>query len=420
MFWLLRRFILRAENSFDVGLKFIPICYGCTIALVALFILYKGSAGINLDFFPTWSILLFVVLLGILVGVFVYILKPVVAHLAYRKAGLEHDLELPFSVPFFNVQKTNQVNLDELGDNEVEIELSEKSNNNQESKIEEKNLEIKEAEIELDKTEINLEKENKDEQEEIQEENEEKKEKEENEENEFKEIELEDENQIVNKESIDEIEIVEEDKVEEKIEEQNSNKTKEIIKEAETEEIVDVEITAEAFNPCTEQLFSIGQVLMAIVGSFAHGANDIANAIGPFAVVYSIYKTGAISSSGGVIPWWILAMGGLGIVTGLAMWGYRVIETIGEKLTKVTPSRGFNIELGSAITVMGASRIGIPLSTTHCKVGAVIGVGLCDGGAAVQWKMVGNVAVGWFVTLPIAGVVSAVVFLFMIGLGNYS
>src|SRR3990167_5219650 len=127
------------------------------------------------------------------------------------------------------------------------------------------------------------------------------------------------------------------------------------------------EKTSEVFDSRTEQLFSAGQVLMAIVGSFAHGANDIANAIGPYAVILSIYQTKEIGA-GGVIPWWVLVMGGVGIVTGLATWGYKVIKTIGENLTKVTPARGFNIELGSAFVVLTASRIGIPLSTTHCKV----------------------------------------------------
>jgi len=138
---------------------------------------------------------------------------------------------------------------------------------------------------------------------------------------------------------------------------------------------------------------------------------------GPLAIVIDVYKNNGLSKTGEV-PLWLLATGGAFVVLGLATWGYRVILTIGEGLTKVTCSRGFNIELGSALTVVVGSRIGLPLSTTHCKVGSVVGVGLAEGANNVNWRMVLNIAGGWVVTLPIAGGVSAACYLGMTYLLN--
>lgn len=175
---------------------------------------------------------------------------------------------------------------------------------------------------------------------------------------------------------------------------------------------------AETFAPETEQLFAFLQILTACFGSFAHGANDVANAIGPFAVIISVYQTGSIDQES-PIPWWVLAGGGAGIVLGLATWGYKVMATIGENLCKVTPSRGFNIELASAFTVLTGSKIGIPLSTTHCQVGGVVGVGLTEGRNAVNWLLVLQVFGGWVITLPVAAGVSAVLYLFLWNLFIY-
>jgi len=188
--------------------------------------------------------------------------------------------------------------------------------------------------------------------------------------------------------------------------------------EEENDEELKPKYQVETFDPKTEQLFSFLQILTACFGSFAHGANDVANAIGPFAVVISVYSTGTVDQDS-PIPWWVLAGGGLGIVIGLATWGHKVMATIGENLCKVTPSRGFNIELASAITVLTGSKIGLPLSTTHCKVGGVVGVGLADGRNAVNWMLVLQVFGGWVVTLPIAAAVSGVVYLILWNLFLY-
>lgn len=165
------------------------------------------------------------------------------------------------------------------------------------------------------------------------------------------------------------------------------------------------------FSDRSERLFSQLQVFTACFSAFAHGANDVANAIGPFAAIIAIYDHGIVNSKSDV-PIWILLIGGVGIVIGLGTWGYKIIERIGRELTKVTPSRGFTIELASATTVVIASRIGIPISTTHSQVGAVTGCGLVDGHKNVDWMIFLKIIASWLVTLPIAGLIAAGLFSF--------
>jgi phosphate/sulfate permease len=173
-----------------------------------------------------------------------------------------------------------------------------------------------------------------------------------------------------------------------------------------------------------------------LISSFTpQNSNDVANAIAPFAAMYAIYTTNEVVQNAPV-PWWILLLGAFGIVVGLATYGkslsieirpsdlsfssflcncigYRVIETIGTSLTKITPSRGFSSEISTAITVVLASRLSIPVSTTHCQVGAVCGVGLLDGHSAIQWNIFMKILLSWVVTLPFAGVVSAALYLML-------
>ena len=158
-----------------------------------------------------------------------------------------------------------------------------------------------------------------------------------------------------------------------------------------------------------EELFRHLQVITACTVAFAHGANDVANAVGPMAAVVSIIRSGAILPSVEV-PVWILALGGAGIVVGLATFGYRVIETVGRKITEMNPSRGFSAEFGGAVTVLFASRLGLPVSTTHVIVGSVIGVGFARGMAALDLKVVREIAITWIVTVPAAGVVTVACF----------
>lgn len=164
-----------------------------------------------------------------------------------------------------------------------------------------------------------------------------------------------------------------------------------------------------------EKSFVFLQIVSASLIAFAHGANDVSNAIGPVAAVITALKTHSLAAHT-QIPSWLLALGGAGIVIGLATWGWRVIETIGEKITLLTPSRGFSAEFGAAITVLFASKLGLPISSTHALVGAVLGVGLNRGLEALNLKMVKGIAVSWIVTIPLCGVTSILCFYLLKGL----
>uniref|UniRef100_A0A2K6D4P5 Phosphate transporter n=1 Tax=Macaca nemestrina TaxID=9545 RepID=A0A2K6D4P5_MACNE len=171
--------------------------------------------------------------------------------------------------------------------------------------------------------------------------------------------------------------------------------------------------------PEVHLLFHFLQVLTACFGSFAHGGNDVSNAIGPLVALWLIYKQGGVMQEAAT-PVWLLFYGGVGICTGLWVWGRRVIQTMGKDLTPITPSSGFTIELASAFTVVIASNIGLPVSTTHCKVGSVVAVGWIRSRKAVDWRLFRNIFVAWFVTVPVAGLFSAAVMaLLMYGILPY-
>lgn len=186
-------------------------------------------------------------------------------------------------------------------------------------------------------------------------------------------------------------------------------------------------------NADVSTLFSFLQVLTATFGSFAHGGNDVSNAIGPLIALFMIYQEGSVLQKSET-PLAILFFGGVGISVGLWLWGRRVIETIGNDLTKITPSTGFTIEIGAAFTVLLASKIGLPISTTHCKVGSVVFVGQASAPKklsadeekalkqhhphehhhyatgqqkAVDWGLFRNIVYAWVVTVPVAALLSA-------------
>mmetsp|Transcript_24066 Transcript_24066/g.47173 ORF Transcript_24066/g.47173 Transcript_24066/m.47173 type:complete len:565 (-) Transcript_24066:402-2096(-) len=166
---------------------------------------------------------------------------------------------------------------------------------------------------------------------------------------------------------------------------------------------------AEVFDPRAEEVFKHLQVFTAMCDAFAHGANDVANAMGPFAACYMIWREGEVSKSAelGADAYWILTIGGLGIVVGLATYGYHIVRAIGIKLAKITPSRGTCIELGSAAVVITGSRLELPLSTTHCQVGATMGVAALEGSAGINWWIFGKTVVGWVITLVVVGVMAS-------------
>ena len=182
----------------------------------------------------------------------------------------------------------------------------------------------------------------------------------------------------------------------------------------EKSEVYKIHQHAEKFDPKTENVFSFVQVVTATFDSFCHGANDVANSIGPFAGVIAIYLNRGISAKSEV-QWWVLALGGAGIVLGLATMGYKIMASIGVNLVRVTPSRGFTIELGAAIVVLIGSRLSLPLSTTHCQVGSTVGVGLLEGKGGINWKLFIEVFAGWILTMVVSGCLAAGLFYFAMG-----
>lgn len=158
-----------------------------------------------------------------------------------------------------------------------------------------------------------------------------------------------------------------------------------------------------------EKIFGRLQIMSACLMAFAHGANDVANAIGPLSAAIMVLSTGVLQSTT-IVPIWALALGGVGIVTGLATWGWRVIATIGKKITELTPTRGFAAEFGAAATVLIASRLGLPISTTHTLVGSVIGVGLARGIEALNLATTRDIVVSWVITVPVSEVLTVTAF----------
>ena len=162
-----------------------------------------------------------------------------------------------------------------------------------------------------------------------------------------------------------------------------------------------------------ERAFGVLMIFTACAMAFAHGSNDVANAIGPLAAINSVIESGGMVGSTSAIPGWVLLLGGAGIVLGLATYGYKVIRTIGTHITELTPSSGFAAELAAASTVVIASGYSLPVSTTHTLVGGVLGVGLARGIAALNLKVVGTIFASWLVTLP-AGAILAIIFYYFL------
>ncbi|PKS05936.1 hypothetical protein jhhlp_007769 [Lomentospora prolificans] len=156
-----------------------------------------------------------------------------------------------------------------------------------------------------------------------------------------------------------------------------------------------------------EFLYSFLQVLTACTASFTHGANDVANAIGPYATIYQVWSSGEITGSKAPVPIWILVFGGVAIALGIWTYGYNIMRNLGNRITLHSPSRGFSMELGSACTIILATRLKLPVSTTQCITGATVGVGLCSGTwRSINWRMVAWIYMGWIFTLPVAGIIS--------------
>lgn len=173
---------------------------------------------------------------------------------------------------------------------------------------------------------------------------------------------------------------------------------------------VDPKADREFHFATVERVFGVLMVVTACTMAFAHGSNDVANAIGPVAAVISVASTGEVGQTSPISPW-VLLLGGAGIVIGLATYGRRVMATVGERITHLTPSRGFSAELAAATTIVVASGTGMPVSTTHTLVGAILGVGIARGIAAINLGIVRDIFLSWIITVP-AGAILAVVYFF--------
>ncbi len=161
------------------------------------------------------------------------------------------------------------------------------------------------------------------------------------------------------------------------------------------------------------------QVISACFVAFAHGSNDVGNAIAPLAAIYYIWQTNTIPINDITIPYWILIVGGTGIVAGLAVQGKKVITTVGEGIIELTPSLGFCAEIATAATILFASRIGLPVSTSHALIGSIVGIGLVKKNTKIGWNTVRSVILAWVITLPVAAVLGAIIFSLLGLLGRF-
>ncbi|WP_445302252.1 inorganic phosphate transporter [Microcoleus sp. F4-D5] len=168
-----------------------------------------------------------------------------------------------------------------------------------------------------------------------------------------------------------------------------------------------------------EQQMARFQVLSACFVAFSHGSNDVGNAVAPLAAIAYIRRTGSFPSEDFSVPLWILVVGGTGIVIGLAIWGKNVIATVGEKIIELQPSGGFCAELATATTVLLASRFGLPVSTSHALVGAVVGVGLIKAWKTVRLQTLLSIGSAWLVTIPIAAGLGAIIFSIAQSIGQF-
>ncbi|CAG8468321.1 11600_t:CDS:2 [Funneliformis caledonium] len=177
---------------------------------------------------------------------------------------------------------------------------------------------------------------------------------------------------------------------------------------------IELHDAAVKYDPNTEQLYSFLQILTASLASFSHGSNDVSNAIGPLITIYLIYDSGVVEPPGTTsVPIWILALGGIAIDVGLVLYGYHVMRSLGNQIIYNSPSRGFSIELGTSLTVLTASKIGLPISTTHCVTIATAAIGLCNGNAkALNWKLLASCFFSWGLTVPVSALIAGGIFAF--------
>lgn len=361
LFYFCKYFILRKKDPLEPGLLFLPMFYGITIIINLFSVFYHGPKILKFDRIPLWGV--FIISFGS--GLITAILVRLIIVPWQRRKILKHCEELK----------------DENTDNLVQIAFS----NSRENSVEEAPKKFIQPTIELKEKNVNF--------------------------TSATETKIAGSKESVHslKETTNNVEIT-------LLDEENKSNDVQVNGELKTipKPPLALEIPAEnqrsvvKDRPETARLFSFLQILTAVFGSFAHGGNDVSNAIGPLVSLWLVGAHGKVVEKAST-PIWILFYGGFGISIGLWIWGRRVIKTLGQDLTKITPSSGFCIEIGSALTVLVASNIGIPISTTHCKVGSVVCVGRFRARQNVDWSIFRNIVFAWLVTLPIAGGISAAI-----------
>jgi phosphate/sulfate permease len=363
IYYVLQRFVFRSAKSFQYTLVLFPVLTFFTFFINVLFIIYKGSPKLKLDEMEFWKCLL--ISLGI--GTFTAIAAQYI-YIPYIKRKLSKNTDIT----------ENNITENNITENNIT------ENNITENNITENNITSNIETIENDVIELGVRT------------------------NSYIEsttdnVSSNDNDHVDyrynNDESI-ELNII-------KVKEYANNLEKTKI----TSDINNHHDNAIEIDKDSDELCSWIQIITACFSSFAHGSNDVANAIAPLATIYAIYKNGYLEDTSDV-PIWILVIGGVGIVIGLSTWGYKIIDRIGSELTKITPSRGFVIELSAATTVIIASRAEIPISTTHCQVGSILGCGLTSGFKNIKWELVKGILFSWLVTLPFTGILSATLFSF--------
>ena len=179
---------------------------------------------------------------------------------------------------------------------------------------------------------------------------------------------------------------------------------------------IDAEADRDFHFASVEKVFVPMMLFTACGMAFAHGSNDVANGVGPMAAVVGLVQSGGEVAQKSELPLWILVLGGFGIVVGLATYGYKVMRTIGTKITELTPTRGFCATMAAATTVVLASRTGMPVSTTHIAVGGVVGVGMARGIGAIDLRVIGGIIMSWIITLPVGGILAALFYFTLRGM----
>jgi len=389
-FFFIRYFLLRSQNSLERTLIFYPILVGFTLAINVFFIIFKGAPGLGGGDTPIWVGILISLGCGLFVGLILHFL--VVPFIRKRLHAWEE-----------RQKEKNTPNQIELGASNPEVPKDEPAKEEKTEEKPEEKAEGKEKEDSPSDLEPKIEEHQGEGQEQKPE-----------------------ASGVISKTS-SRADMLQQDgtspspsksttfSVKSALQAHRDRLTGKKMMEDSLEDsrVRDIHKHAEAFDPKTERMYTYLQVFTAIFDSFAHGANDVANSIAPFAALYTIYLTGGIPTKSPV-PVWILAMGGAGIVVGLVGYGYKIIQAIGMSLTKITPSRGFTIELGTAFTVVVFSIVGVPISTTHCQVGSTAAIGFFDGFEGVNMRLLLLTFGGWVVTMFFSGLVAALFFSFAV------